>query len=385
MNAVEAELTTCLGSTAPVRAAAASRIAELLARIDGDVYAVRLSERGLLPLLGARALELAPAAADDLLRLQVEAALRETRLRALALEMTLGRVVACLTAAGVPALPIKGTTLAERVHGDAGVRPVTDVDVLVSRDQLDAAVTALRTLGYPAPEDPAWTDSLPELHYTFPAGDAGLRVELHWRVHWAERGFSEELMRASRPAPDGFLRAEPAHELALLLLIFGRDGLHGPRLAVDIATWWDVHRSELEPSALDGIASRHPSLRRSLVAAAMSLEPLLGAWTSRLLSDAVADRSTRRAVGLADPMLLDETADVEAKLMLIDVLLSRGRDKLGFVRRYVLQPMPFVRATYGLRDAPLVVVGGRNALHAAATVVKKFPRMLKEGMSRRTR
>lgn len=78
-------------------------------------------------------------------------------------------------------MPIKGTTLADRVHGDTRLRPTTDVDVLVRPAQIRSAVETLRALGYPTPEDPAWTAGLlPEMHYTFKGDDAAARrVELH--------------------------------------------------------------------------------------------------------------------------------------------------------------------------------------------------------------
>jgi len=190
------------------------------------------------------------------------------------------------------------------------------------------------------------------MHYTLERSNAvTARVELHWRVHWSERDFSDELLRASAIAPDGLRRPEPAHELALLVLILARDGLYGPRLAADVAAWWDQLGDRLAPGALDGIATRHPSLRRSLVAGLTCLERSLDVPARAMLTDAAADRSTRLAVALADPLLLDERADVIATIMLVDALLSTGCDKLGFLRRYFLQPLPHLRSTYNLRDA----------------------------------
>ena len=64
-----------------------------------------------------------------------------------------------------------------------------------------------------------WTQGLPEMHYTCRGRDVAMpRVELHWRVHWSERGFSEELLRTAKEAPDGLRRADPVREFALLLL-----------------------------------------------------------------------------------------------------------------------------------------------------------------------
>jgi hypothetical protein len=71
-----------------------------------------------------------------------------------------------------------------------------------------------------------------------------------------------------------------------------------------------------------------------------------------VLTDAAADRSALRAVALADPFIADDGADVFATVMVIDALLSMGRQKVGFLRRYHVQPLPFVRSTYGLCDAP---------------------------------
>ena len=266
----------------------------------------------------------------------------------------------------------------DRVHGDTGLRPTSDVDVLVPRAQIRSAVETLRALGYPAPEDPAWTAGLPEMHYTLRGDDAATpRVEVHWRVHWSERSFSGELLRSATEAPDHLRRADPAREFALLLLIYARDGLYGPRLVTDLAAWWDRLGDRLAPGALDSIVERNPALRRSLVAALECLQRFVAVPACCTLTDATADRSTRRAVALAHPFIADENADVFATVMLIDAPLSTGREKLGFVRRYYLQPLPYVRSAYDLRQAPTAVVAGRNALHAVGTLVKKSPRMIR--------
>jgi hypothetical protein len=247
----------------------------------------------------------------------------------------------------------------------------------VPRAQIRSPVEALRALGYAAPEDPVWTDGLPEMHYTFGGGDAAApRVELHWRVHASERSLSDELLRAATEAPDGLRRADPAHELALLLVIYARDGLYGPRLVTDIAASWDRFGARVPSGALDAIVARNPALRRSIVAALECLRRFVGVRAGRVLANAAADRSALRAVALADPFIADDGADVFATVMLIDALLSMGRQKVGFLRRYYVQPLPFVRSTYGLRDAPTAVVAGRGALHALGTVVKRSPRMI---------
>jgi hypothetical protein len=156
VNAVEAELTMRRASTAELREAARSRFVELLRRLDSRAYTALLTERGLLTLLGSRAIELAPNAVDDVVQSHVESARREARLRALSARRRCN--------GSSTTLPIKGTTLADRVHGDTALRPTTDVDVPVPQAQIRSAVEVLRDLGYPAPEDPVSTDGLPEMH-----------------------------------------------------------------------------------------------------------------------------------------------------------------------------------------------------------------------------
>lgn len=46
-----------------------------------------------------------------------------------------------------------------------------------------------------------------------------------------------------------------------------------------------------------------------------------------------------RAAALADPLIAGEDADVFATVMAIDALWSMGREKVGFLQRYFLQPL----------------------------------------------
>ena len=63
---------------------------------------------------------------------------------------TLRGVLEALARAGIAAAPLKGPLLAARLYDDAAVRPSTDLDVLVEPETLDAAIDALRPLGYEA-------------------------------------------------------------------------------------------------------------------------------------------------------------------------------------------------------------------------------------------
>ena len=83
---------------------------------------------------------------------EVEAALEEAyyglaRQNSLLLH-ELERIVGALAEAGVPVLLLKGAALAETAYGNAALRPMDDLDVLVPRPQVGAAQAALTGLGY---------------------------------------------------------------------------------------------------------------------------------------------------------------------------------------------------------------------------------------------
>jgi Uncharacterised nucleotidyltransferase len=191
VNAVEAGLTMVLASTPGVRETTRPRLGELLRQVDCRAYAAVLAERGLLSPLGSRAIEIAPEAADHILRSHVEAALREARLRALRLDTALRRVVRALEDLGIPTLPQKGTALAERLHSDTGLRPTTG---LARTDRCRRRGVSHSRISAASGSDLA--EGLPEMHYTFIGGDASApRIELHWRVHWSERSVRRAVRR----------------------------------------------------------------------------------------------------------------------------------------------------------------------------------------------
>ncbi|NTS66845.1 nucleotidyltransferase family protein [Sphingomonas sp. HHU CXW] len=93
--------------------------------------------------LAAAGVEL-PASAARRLATSAAAARLKT-LRSAGEEVRVGQAFA---AAGIDAIFIKGATLGMRVHGTTALKTSWDVDVLVSRDQQEAAGAVLRDLGY---------------------------------------------------------------------------------------------------------------------------------------------------------------------------------------------------------------------------------------------
>ena len=109
---------------------------------------LRLGEHhGVLPLVYQAVRDRAcriPSAAFDDLRARYEHNAR----RNLRFTGELFRLLDCLAAHDVPAIPFKGPVLAETVYGDLALREFSDLDILVCPADVLRAKAALKSLGY---------------------------------------------------------------------------------------------------------------------------------------------------------------------------------------------------------------------------------------------
>jgi hypothetical protein len=192
-------------------------------------------------------------------------------------------------------------------------------------------------------------------------------IELHHRIEWyAGAPFALDVL-ARTTCARGARRAAPADELALLLLIFARDGFPGLRLPADLAAWWDRHGSQLPDQPLRSIAEAHAALARPLATAALVAERLVGLPAAHLLDLApAAGRRSRLAAALADPLLQHGPAGPT----LVDGLLCDRRALRGWTRRRVLPPRGHVARTYGLPKARGPRVTLLQAIHPARVGVR---------------
>jgi hypothetical protein len=97
-------------------------------------------------------------------------------------------ILVALQAASIPAIPIKGASLAETVYGNMALRTMGDVDLWVQREQIDAASQVMQSLGY----EP-WADTRrPQALQDAFGGEMRMRkagtavVELHWKLFRGE-------------------------------------------------------------------------------------------------------------------------------------------------------------------------------------------------------
>jgi len=173
------------------------------------------------------------------------------------------RLLARLAAAGVPALPLKGTRLAARLYGDVALRSQVDIDLFVPPRSLPAALAALEADGYqrttavglPAARLAATGDEFTSGCALVKAvGGMPVLVEPHWRLLPLDDLGHEAL------AAQGF---SPELEFLYLCLQASSDRWGTFKTLVDLAHW--IARQPLDWERLTAQAEQRGAARILLV------------------------------------------------------------------------------------------------------------------------
>jgi Uncharacterised nucleotidyltransferase len=327
--APEHELALLLCGTEERRAGREPEAEGLFQRVrESDLLAL-VERLNVVTLVGRRLLGLGLRPAGAVIE-RIEHLIAISREHEALLEVMTLSILSNLEAAGIRALPLKGSVLAREIHGDPALRSSLDIDILVPSRDLGGAAEVVRSMGW-RDLDPLGAE-LPLLHHrmvhpTLP------RIELHWRVHWYEERFAADaLASATSPGSGAPLRMQPAEELASLLLFYARDGFSGLRLPADIAAWWSSRGHQLAAGrSYDAeIAARYPALAAPLGVGSAVLDALVG------VPGASLDRSPlrqRAASKLANPFLLGGDSQILATASLIDLALAPPRGHLESIRR----------------------------------------------------
>jgi hypothetical protein len=352
LQTTEQQLGLLVCGTAARRAAAEPRVRELAARSNAERLAAVLDGQRLLAIAGGRLTEVAPDAFPPAFHAHVAGASQIAARRAVAVDSVGDSLQRTLDEHGIANVPLKGTALARRLYGDLSHRSSADVDVLVGRDDLDAALAAVLERGWRPPRDPLVAGGLPDLHYTCdPPREWLPQIEVHWRVHWHETRFSRALLESVRADGAGVRRPAAAYDLAALLLFFARDGFIGLRYAADIAAWWDVYAGELQAGGLRGVVADHPEIAAPLRTAAVVSERLGGPRAANVLGDvpSLSPRETR-AVRLANWTATGDPHQLAANRAFVDWLLRPPRSLRAYTRRHLRPPAEVVAKMYGLSE-----------------------------------
>jgi len=115
--------------------------------IDWERVAQTAEFHGLSPLL-LRTLRAAGISLPSDVATKMEHWNAATVRQNLYLTSELLRVHAALKERGIETIPLKGPALASQIYGDLGLRPFSDIDLLVRREQRPEAESAIKELGY---------------------------------------------------------------------------------------------------------------------------------------------------------------------------------------------------------------------------------------------
>ncbi|MDX2170755.1 MAG: nucleotidyltransferase family protein [Deltaproteobacteria bacterium] len=227
----EAFVRACLRlRVAPASLAAAQAAAAALDGAWDAVRAIADAER-LGPLLhasaGSRGL-LPPALAAH-----VHRRYRESALRNRLLFDALTSCARALRSAGVPVIVLKGTALAATLYGDAALRPMVDLDLLVHPRHRGVARQVLERLGYVASRPEVHPGALIEHESEIDLQKPGAvptHVDLHWGLfdspHYQHRIEPEWLWRTAIALPLGSETVQGLAPAPLVLHLSGHLMLH---------------------------------------------------------------------------------------------------------------------------------------------------------------
>jgi hypothetical protein len=259
-------------------------IASLRGPVDWDTLLALATLHQVWPLLDLHIQRLAPRVAmpaEWVEQLHVMA--RATFFDNALMTQQLLRVLTAFADTGVPCIPFKGVILAQFVYGGLGLRPASDLDILVQRHDLPAARAVLHRLGFAQDPEADFGHLHHALHdapYSYHVGGRHVRLDLHWTV-WAPHLFVIDIERLWARAQERQLGGVPIRILTpedrlLHLAIHRSRTALRLRLACDIAEVMRAQGASLDWDYLIDLAHRGGA-RTALYAALATAHTLLGA------------------------------------------------------------------------------------------------------------
>lgn len=232
--------------------------------VDDWEEAVRsLIARGVGPLFYSKLSQLPhgaaiPAEAVEMLRQSYYLTLS----RGMVLQDVFRKVAGAFTAAGIRVVALKGIHLAEWLYGDIGLRQLSDIDILVRKEDGEQCMQLLAGLGFVQSGDEVShtiSEQLGIIHY--PAMLLrDVSVEIHINLYRAGEPYTIDIRQLIDNAVPITLAGVPVHALELHdLLIYGCIHLHKHFAGGDIqftsfsdlVNLLDIHAAEIDWPELD--------------------------------------------------------------------------------------------------------------------------------------
>lgn len=215
-----------------------------LADHEWDTAILESVRQGVIPLL-FRQVQIAASAGD--VPAGVVARLRQLAVASAAKNLRLYReltdVLGVLRRSGIDVIVLKGAYLAEAVYGDFALRPMTDIDLLVRKRDLEATESILMAGGYSHRRQPHRDEDYSGCQHLHPLtrGD-GPPVEIHWTIESPTEPFEidiDGLWERARPARVAGVDVLVLSPEDLLLHLCLHTSFHH-RLALGLRGCWDI-------------------------------------------------------------------------------------------------------------------------------------------------
>ena len=157
-----------------------------------EAFLALAAEQRIRPLLYQRLTERGlDAAAPEQVLGALRAVYRQTALRTMRFQAELAALAQALAAQDVPLIALKGVYMAHTVYRNPALREMNDLDVLVRRQHLPAAIDVLTQRGYTPAQEVEIEVDMATMHHLprfFKADVAGF--EIHWSLCRLKQSYS---------------------------------------------------------------------------------------------------------------------------------------------------------------------------------------------------
>jgi Uncharacterised nucleotidyltransferase len=322
------------GATGPV-----PRLTECDAAALPD-YALRHGMMAFVP-------HVLPALADLPIRVreEVESAARNHAVATLRNASDLLKIVRHLTDSGIDLVVLKGAVFSAWLYGDAGLRRVVDVDVLVAESARLNAAKALEQIGFARRIPPGPAEAIYGGIGAWPLERADtLRVDLHWRL--AAKRFpmpltADTVLRHAIPVRFGDRTVNapaPAHAAVLALLHAAKHVWYALESILSIACL--TRRNDIDWTEVHHLARRAGAVRAAAAGLRLAADVFETATPAAFAAD-VRSAAVERlralasaALSLPPGMFVDRWLERRTHLAAFD----RRSDRIQYDVRRVLEP-----------------------------------------------
>ena len=285
---------------------------------------------------------------------------RENAVRLSALE----EVLAGLAEAGIPVAVLKGPVLANLVYRDPGLRPMSDLDLLVPFEDVVGAQRRLGELGFRAPLPPS-THRLRRKHHLSPAvrliDGLSVVIEVHGDAFGPDRGTTLQWDRRGAPPLTFSVGSRRAESLAMPQMLWHlcrhMTGLWHPLRLIwvaDVIGFCEVFQADIDWLRL----SNEMPFVRSTLAMVDQLTPVPESVRARAGIDSVAK---------ANSVGVDYTGWPRSPHR--DGARARGR--WGYIVDTCQPPEWWLRLNYGAAHASLVTASWRHLVAIVRMAVRR--------------